>query len=61
VVGFYFFCLRRRTWLGRVEPVAVSVRYAAIAQAIVAAAMVRASFGWVETGGRKCAAVAVAA
>jgi hypothetical protein len=37
------------------------MRYAVIPHAIEAVAMVRMSFGWVETGGRKCAAVVVAA
>ena len=40
---------------------AIRVRPAAAAQMRVAAAMVRASLGWVETGGRKCVAAVVAA
>lgn len=43
LAGPYF--LLRRICLGSFEPVTTSVRYAAMAQAMVAAAMVRASFG----------------
>ena len=56
--GFY---LRRKIRFGSLEPVATSVRPAAAAQMMDAAAMVTASLGWVETGGRKRVAAAVAA
>ena len=57
-VGRTFLFARRRIWRGSLEPVATSVRPAAAAQMMVAAAMVTASLGWVETGGRKCVAAA---
>jgi hypothetical protein len=43
------------------EPVAKRVRVAAASQAMDAREMVMRSLAWVETGGRRCAAAAVAA